>query len=362
MSGASRIASLALLAAGCGSGPVAAAVSLSPSELGLVQGETAQLAATAVDEEGRPIAVTWKSSTPGTATVSASGLVTGVSPGQSVITASAGQKSAFARATVRAGGVVGAAGGRLTALDGTVSLEIPPGAVAGPTGFGVERVARPPLDPRLVDGSAVQVSPAAPLLLPVSLEIIYDPKGGPIGLPPGALRLARVDGAAWREVAGSDDDGRRARGAIDAGGIYGVRQAEAQAACTAPEDRQFDFWLGEWSIRGANGGGGQSSNTRDAAGCVILEHFSDRDVVGLSVSFRAAGTWYQTYVDNQGTRLLLSGGLVDDKMVLTTAAARSMDRITWEVVSSAVVHQLGEHSDNGGASWTVAFEGTYTRR
>jgi uncharacterized protein YjdB len=85
-------------------------VDIRPSGLVIVgTGRTAQLTATTYDAHGtvltgRPVA--WTTSDPGVATVDATGLVTGVSAGGAVITASAEGKSATARILV-SGLVVG---------------------------------------------------------------------------------------------------------------------------------------------------------------------------------------------------------------------------------------------------------------
>ena len=62
--------------------------------------------------------------------------------------------------------------------------------------------------------------------------------------------------------------------------------APRPAPCAAPEFRQFDFWLGQWTV--ADPGGkeqGQSQITREAGGCAIGEHWA-----GASCTSRAAST------------------------------------------------------------------------
>src|SRR4030095_7186718 len=45
-------------------------------------------------------------------------------------------------------------------------------------------------------------------------------------------------------------------------------------ACTAPEHRQFDFWLGEWNVYGPNGKlAGTNSIRREIGGCVLHERY-----------------------------------------------------------------------------------------
>src|SRR5437588_12597384 len=71
-------------------GPVAS-VSVGPASASLRQGQTVQLAATPRDAAGNPLtgrAVSWVSTNSSAATVSGSGLVTGVGGGTATITAS----------------------------------------------------------------------------------------------------------------------------------------------------------------------------------------------------------------------------------------------------------------------------------
>ena len=80
-------------------------VAVTPRLNNLVVGGTQQLAAQALDVSGNPVAgktITWVSSEPTVATVSASGLVTSVGPGATAIQASADNSSGFAAISVTA--------------------------------------------------------------------------------------------------------------------------------------------------------------------------------------------------------------------------------------------------------------------
>jgi uncharacterized protein YjdB len=80
-----------------------AAVSITPSTVTLNPGNTTQLTAVPTDSLGNALAnqtVTWSSSNTGVATVSATGLLSAVSVGSAVISATAGGKSGFANLTV----------------------------------------------------------------------------------------------------------------------------------------------------------------------------------------------------------------------------------------------------------------------
>jgi len=97
----------AMLMAGCGdsSGPRAiATVSVSPATLQIQPGETSTLTATARDADGNALTgrnLVWSSNNSAVATVSANGLVTGVSDGTATISATAGSIVGTGTVTVR---------------------------------------------------------------------------------------------------------------------------------------------------------------------------------------------------------------------------------------------------------------------
>jgi len=93
--------------------PVAAvAVRVSPASRDLTVGQTAQLVAQPLDAQGNVLSgrsVTWSSSRPSVATVSATGTVTAVSPGSAIITANVEGKSGVGAITVAASPVASVA-------------------------------------------------------------------------------------------------------------------------------------------------------------------------------------------------------------------------------------------------------------
>ncbi len=149
-----------------------------------------------------------------------------------------------------------------------------------------------------------------------------------------------------------------------------VSQAVAEGACASSEHRQFDFWLGEWEVRTADGKlAGLNSISSEYAGCVIHERYSTPGAYSgesLNIYDPARRVWHQTWVDSAGTLLLLEGGLDGASMVLRgqTAAADggiTRHRITWTPGADGSVRQHWESTDAGG-EWTTAFDGTYTRK
>ncbi len=140
--------------------------------------------------------------------------------------------------------------------------------------------------------------------------------------------------------------------------------------CSSPEHRQFDFWIGDWSVTTPDGKfAGTNLITRPLGQCVIQEHWVGSQG-GKGESYNAydatRGVWHQTWVDDSGTVLLLDGGLVEGKMVLSGTQGRPdklvHNRITWTPVDSAQVQQLWESSTDGGKTWSPLFLGIYRPR
>ena len=144
----------------------------------------------------------------------------------------------------------------------------------------------------------------------------------------------------------------------------------AIAACDAPEHRAFDFWLGEWSVRTPEGKlAGVNRIVREYGGCVLHERYdTGKGYSGesLYVYDAARKVWHQTWVDTDGTLLLLEGGPREGRMILegqTTNAdgPPTRHRITWSPNADGTVRQHWESTDAKG-QWTTAFDGTYTRK
>ncbi len=150
----------------------------------------------------------------------------------------------------------------------------------------------------------------------------------------------------------------------------GVSFAASAAPCDEPANRAFDFWIGEWDVRTPDGKlAGTNRIEREYGGCVLHEHYATaRGYSGESLNIYDASrkVWHQTWVDTDGTLLLLEGGPRDGAMVLegqtaNTDAEPTKHRITWSTNADGSVRQLWESTDAKG-QWSVAFDGKYTRK
>ncbi len=142
--------------------------------------------------------------------------------------------------------------------------------------------------------------------------------------------------------------------------------------CTSSDHRSFDFWLGSWDVRAPDGStAGHNDVTSEMGGCVVHEHWEGAGGSrgeSFNVFDARRGVWHQTWVDNGGGLLLLDGRYADGKMVLRGEqpgrdGGTVVNRITWSRVGGDPdrVRQLWEASRDGGATWSVVFDGLYMR-
>ena len=131
-------------------------------------------------------------------------------------------------------------------------------------------------------------------------------------------------------------------------------QAPPGQECTATEHHQFDFWIGAWDVTVEKEPGkpqlaGVNRIERVMDGCALAEHWeSAKGGHGTSLNFydRRTTRWHQTWIDEGGNGLLLSG---------------AFDRITWSSQPDGSVRQVWEQTSDG-RTWKTAFDGRYVRR
>ena len=149
-----------------------------------------------------------------------------------------------------------------------------------------------------------------------------------------------------------------------------VGQSDAPVPCSTAEHRQFDFWLGEWTVMDPWGKTtGTNRISKAFGGCVLHEQYETaRGYSGSSFNIYDAARqkWHQTWVDTSGTLLQLDGGLVGEIMILEgvgpgAGGSTARHRITWTPNPDGSVRQLWEATDPAG-EWFVVFDGRYVRR
>ncbi|HTZ96826.1 MAG TPA: hypothetical protein VMB18_10535 [Terriglobales bacterium] len=95
------------------------------------------------------------------------------------------------------------------------------------------------------------------------------------------------------------------------------------APCSAPEYKQFDFWVGDWNaydVDNPTSVVGHARVDRILNGCVLREDYQGNDGhEGQSFTIYDASrkVWHQTWVTNNGRLLTIEGQFEDGQMVLS---------------------------------------------
>lgn len=137
-----------------------------------------------------------------------------------------------------------------------------------------------------------------------------------------------------------------------------------------PEYRQFDFWIGEWDVQAGGKQAGTNSVQLILGDCVIFENWTGAGgMTGKSFNIynAAKGKWQQTWVDSSGNALELYGEFKDGAMRLAGEkpapnGGKIIDRLSFFPLEGGRVRQLWESSQDDGKTWSVVFDGLYTRR
>lgn len=146
------------------------------------------------------------------------------------------------------------------------------------------------------------------------------------------------------------------------------------AGCTTPENRQFDFWLGEWDVSntGSTALVAESSITLVDQGCVILEQWrpfqgaSGHSINGYDAT---AKEWKQTWIDATGRITPYAGTMqdgtlfMDDRSDVSPAGVKfKKRRMNFRPIDANTVRQWGEGWDEAKQAWTITWDLTYRRR
>jgi len=147
--------------------------------------------------------------------------------------------------------------------------------------------------------------------------------------------------------------------------------------CTAAEQKQLDFWVGEWDLTWPGQKAGETSHGTNSIrrildGCVVQETFSGGDSMhlrGASVSIFdfTAGKWKQTWVDNEGGYLDFVGELKDSQVILQREAVRNdgtkvLQRMVFKNIGPNELDWSWEASRDGGKTWQVQWPIHYKRK
>ncbi len=147
------------------------------------------------------------------------------------------------------------------------------------------------------------------------------------------------------------------------------------APCSSdPAFRDFDFWVGDWDVKPAQGPTPPQPMfnriTREERGCLIHEAWNGGGLTGQSFNIFEASRriWRQFWVDAGGTVHEYWGRWRDGAMRMRgfirspRFAAPLPVRLTFFRLGPDTVRQFSETSADGGTTWSTAYDFIYERR
>jgi hypothetical protein len=148
--------------------------------------------------------------------------------------------------------------------------------------------------------------------------------------------------------------------------------AQDSPACVAnPESRQLDFWLGDWTVSYPGMPATSSSKVHlwlDK--CLVVESWvGGKGHTGENMFAYSSDdkSWHGMFADNEG-RVHIFEGKVAQGSAEFTGSSRGpngeavLNRVKVVRLSDRSVKQTWEKSRDNGATWSMEFQGDYTRK
>jgi hypothetical protein len=148
----------------------------------------------------------------------------------------------------------------------------------------------------------------------------------------------------------------------------GAVRPQRPPACVQPEQRQFDFWVGEWDVSptGSPVIVAESSITLADEDCVVIENWRPfRNGSAHSISMYDAQTrhWRQFYA-GAAVPLATYTGNLDSEGVLRFDVDNSAPRtrMNYQRIDANTIRQWGEQFNETTREWSTQWDLTYRRR
>jgi len=146
---------------------------------------------------------------------------------------------------------------------------------------------------------------------------------------------------------------------------------DSESCATSSESRQFDFWLGEWSVSYPGAPDASSSTVSLELGkCVVIENWTGgRNHQGINVFAYSADDqhWHGLFADNEGRVHVFEGRVTAGSAEFVGPsrgpnAETVLNRIRVVRQGPNRVEQSWEKSSDNGATWSTVFRGEYSRK
>ena len=139
----------------------------------------------------------------------------------------------------------------------------------------------------------------------------------------------------------------------------------------------FLFWVGKWEAKWVDGQGNPGTGTNHISlitgDKVLHENFQiltgpNAGFLGTSISVFNPNTkmWHQTWMDNQGGNIVLTGEVVGDKRIFKTAiqninGQQIQSRMVFFNIQSNQFTWDWERSTDGGKTWNLNWRIEYSK-
>lgn len=151
----------------------------------------------------------------------------------------------------------------------------------------------------------------------------------------------------------------------------GLAASDAGGCGASPENRQLDYWLGNWKI-GAEGSSGNARSTVSLSldKCLVIENWDGgqghrgQNFFGYSADDKS---WYGMFADNEGRVHVFTSGKVASGTAEFQGTSHGpngenvLNRVKIMRTNANKVEQTWEKSTDNGANWNVVFRGEYSR-
>jgi len=188
------------------------------------------------------------------------------------------------------------------------------------------------------------------------------------------LQKAATDGFSQLEQLDSDTELAELRGDERFTKVEEQTRRNQKPCAYAPENRQFDFWLGEWNVVTTKDGiaAGSSRIELILADCVVQENWTSGGNIGYTgksynIYNQALKRWEQYWVDNAGGNIFFYGGLKNGVMDYWTDTIPQPDgtklkrHLQFIRLGPDTVRQFSQGSTDDGKTWHVEYDFTYQR-
>ncbi|HEV7180227.1 MAG TPA: hypothetical protein VGN11_10150 [Candidatus Baltobacteraceae bacterium] len=141
----------------------------------------------------------------------------------------------------------------------------------------------------------------------------------------------------------------------------------ANAGCSAPQYRQYDFFVGNWIVTRKDGKQFATDQVSKAyGGCVVWEqwHGSSSHGAGYSGYDAVRKVWVQSFMDDQGSVYTMEGHRTADALTFEgpdypKAGVVEQNRVAFRPLAGGVVEEYWTVSTDGWKTSKVVFDGFF---